>query len=74
MESPFLTVDEVAAFLRKEKKWVYSNKETIPGFFKIKGAIFFDRDVMITSLKELAFKPTPIKARRVSTEDQHGLL
>ncbi|MFA6011956.1 MAG: hypothetical protein WC799_18330 [Desulfobacteraceae bacterium] len=74
MESPFFTVDEVASFLRKDKKWVYSHKEIIPGFFKIKGAIFFDREIMIKSLKELAFKPTPQKARRVSIEDQHGLL
>lgn len=76
MENLYITVDEVAEILRKSPKWVYSHKENIPGFFKIQGAIFFDRDIMIQSLRELATspKPTPNKARRVSIEDQHGLL
>lgn len=76
MENLYITVEEVAELLRKSPKWVYSHKEQIPGYFKIQGAIFFDRNVMIQSLRELATnpKPTQIKARRVSTEDQHGLL
>lgn len=74
MENPFITVEEVASLLRKNPKWVYGNKKTIPGFFKLAGSIFFDREILISHLKELAFKPTPQKARRVSIEDQHGLL
>ncbi len=72
MNSPYLTVDEVAGFLRKSSKWVYTKKEKIPGFFKIGGSIFFDREILQTHLKELAFKPTPKVSR--NSRDKHGLL
>ena len=72
MKSPYLTVDEVAALLRKSSKWVYSKKQQIPGYFKLAGSIFFDREILQSHLKGLAFRPTQ-KASR-STLDKHGLL
>ena len=72
MDSPYLTVDEVASQLRKSNKWVYSKKQLLPGYFKLGGAIFFDREILLSRLKELAFKPT----EKVSppAADTHGLL
>ena len=72
MKSPYLTVDEVAEFLRKSSKWVYTKKQQIPGYFKLGGSIFFDREILQAHLKELAFKPTPKVSRNPS--DKHGLL
>ena len=72
MKSPYLTVDEVADFLRKSPKWVYTKKRQIPGYFKLGGSIFFDREILLSHLKELAFKPTS-KVSRTSF-DKHGLL
>ena len=72
MKSPYLTVDEVATLLRKSNKWVYNKKEAIPGFFKLAGSIFFDREILQAHLKELAFMPTK-KVNRAH-EDRHGLL
>ncbi|CAB1059417.1 hypothetical protein D1BOALGB6SA_4179 [Olavius sp. associated proteobacterium Delta 1] len=45
MKSPYLTVDEVATLLRKSSKWVYNKKRQIPGYFKLAGSIFFDREI-----------------------------
>jgi len=72
MESPYLTVDEVASLLRKSSKWVYSKQTEIPGYFKLAGSIFFDREILQDHLKELAFRPTK-KASHIA-EDRHGLL
>jgi hypothetical protein len=72
MENPLLTVDEVAIFLRKSSKWVYTQKDQIPGYFKLGGSIFFDREILVKHLKELAAKPTPKVSR--SRTDKHGLL
>ena len=72
MDSPYLTVDEVASLLRKSNKWVYSKKQLLPGYFKLEGAIFFDREILLSRLKELAFKPTEKVSRPAS--DTHGLL
>ena len=73
MENLFITVEEVSVILRKNPKWVYNHKEKIPGFFRLEGAIFFDREILISHLKELAFKPTK-KAGRITSVDRHGLL
>lgn len=72
MESPYLTVEEVSTLLRKSTKWVYSKKQDIPGYFKLAGSIFFDRETLSSRLKELASRPT--KKTNRAYEDKHGLL
>ena len=72
MESPYLTVDEVASLLRKSSKWVYQKQTEIPGYFKLAGSIFFDREILQTHLNELAFKPT--KKVGPCLADRHRLL
>ena len=72
MKSPYLAVDEVAALLRKSTKWVYIKKEQIPGYFKLAGSIFFDREILQEHLKEQAFKPTKKVSR--TYDDRHRLL
>lgn len=70
MKSPFLTVNDVADYLGASVKWVYKNKERIPGYFKINGLIRFDRELLVQGLKEKATKPTVSR----SPMDRHGLL
>jgi len=73
MDKPYLTVAEVALLLSRSEKWVYQKKFEIPGFFKLAGSIFFDRDVLTSSLKAAATRPA--KSRKPdSTSDRHGLL
>lgn len=74
MDNLYITVEEVAVLLRKNPKWVYSHKEKIPGYFRIGKSIFFDREILIESLKEQARKPTKEKAGRITSVDRHGLL
>lgn len=57
MNSPYLSVKEVAAILNKSEKWCYLKKESIPGYFKLAGSIFFDKDVLLATLKAKATKP-----------------
>lgn len=56
MNSPYLSVKEVAAFLNKSEKWVYLNQTKLPGYFKLAGAIFFDKDILLSTLKSKATK------------------
>jgi hypothetical protein len=56
MQSPYLTVKEVAALFRKSPKWVYLRQAEIPGAFRVAGSIFFDREILESSLKERAAK------------------
>jgi predicted DNA-binding transcriptional regulator AlpA len=56
MESPYLTIKEVARFLNKSEKWVYLKQQEIPGYFKLAGSIFFDREVLLSALKSKATK------------------
>jgi predicted DNA-binding transcriptional regulator AlpA len=56
MEAPYLTIKEVAQFLHKSEKWVYLNQREIPGYFRLAGSIFFDREVLFTALKSKATK------------------
>ena len=72
MESPYLSVGEVAQLLGKSQKWVYQKKSEIPGFFKLAGSIFFDREVLLSSLKTKASQPTR-KQKPDSRNDRHGL-
>ena len=69
MSPQFLTVDETADFLRCSSKWIYLNKEKIPGYFKLNGLIRFDRQLLESRLKELASRP----AERAVRFDRHGL-
>ena len=73
MDKPYLSVGEVALLLGKSQKWVYQKKGVIPGFFKLAGSIFFDREILMLGLKTAATRPT--KSRKPdSTRDRHGLL
>jgi len=54
MNSPYLSVKEVAQLLGKSSKWVYMSKDRLPGYFKLAGAIFFDKDILLASLKAKA--------------------
>jgi predicted DNA-binding transcriptional regulator AlpA len=54
MDSPYLTIKEVAKFLNKSEKWCYLRKEQLPGYFRLAGSIFFDKDVLLATLKSKA--------------------
>jgi hypothetical protein len=71
MQSPYLTVKEVAALFGKSTKWVYLRQAEIPGAFRVAGSIFFDREILESSLKELASAPTPKRVR--ACPNKHGL-
>ena len=70
---PYLSVGEVAALLGKSEKWVYSNKEEIPGFFRLAKSIFFDKETLMGELKILASQK-PARKAAVGVNDAHGLL
>jgi predicted DNA-binding transcriptional regulator AlpA len=61
MDSLYLSVKEVATLLNKSEKWVYLSKESLPGYFKLAKSIFFDKQVLLGSLKGLG---TNTKSRR----------
>lgn len=46
MEKPYLSVAEVAVLFARSERWVYQKKSEIPGYFKLAGSIFFDREVV----------------------------
>jgi len=73
MDSRYLSVGEVSLLLGKSQKWVYQKKGVIPGYFKLAGSIFFDREILLSSLKEYASRPTK-RHRPDSRNDRHGLL
>ncbi len=52
--SSYLTIKEVSELLGRCPKWVYKNQQTIPGYFKLAGSIFFDKDVLLSTLKAKA--------------------
>jgi len=56
MNSPYLTIKEVSQLLGRSEKWCYLKKEQIPGYFKLAGSIFFDRDVLLSTLRSKAKK------------------
>ena len=58
VSSPIFEYPEVADFLRKFPKRVYTKKNLIPGYFKTGGSIFFNREILLSHLFDLAFKPT----------------
>jgi len=76
--SRYLSVKEVAALLGVSIKTIYAKKLSIPGYFNLAGLHFFDEDVLVTSLKDLAThsvtKPIePVKTNRKRPADRHGL-
>lgn len=73
MNTRLLSVKEVAHLLGKSEKWVYKHKESLPGFFNLAGSMFFDEEVLSSSLKHLATKKT-VSVRRQESRDKHGLL
>ncbi len=72
MESPYLSVGEVAQLFGKSQKWVYQKKSEIPGFFKLAGSIFFDREILLSSLRTKASQPTRTQ-KPDRRNDRHGL-
>jgi len=74
MDSKFLSVKEAASLLGRSAKWVYLNKDDIPGFFRLAGSIFFDQTVMLSSIETLISKSS-LKEKRVdSLNDRHSIL
>ena len=75
MSSPYLSVGEVALFMGKSEKWVYNRIHEIPGSFKIGGSWFIDKEILVSSLKDLASNPTGKGGGPYSgNEDPHRLL
>lgn len=70
---PYLSVEEVALLFRKSGKWVYSNKEQIPGFFRLAKSIFFDKEILMSELRIRAEKK-PTRKVSEGVHDAHGLL
>lgn len=66
-----LRVDQVAKRLDVSEKWVYQNKEKIPGYFKINGLIRFNQQKFLKGIDGL--DPVPTK-RNGGPEDRHDLL
>jgi hypothetical protein len=54
---PYLSVGELASLLRVSTKWCYQRMKDIPGSFKLGGCWFVDREILLSSLKDLAAKP-----------------
>ena len=73
MDSPYLSVGEIALLLGKSKKWVYQRKAEIPGYFKLAGSIFFDREILLSNLRNAATQPAKRQKPDVRN-DRHGLL
>ena len=72
MDSPYLSVAEVAELFARSEKWVYQNKSEIPGYFKLAGSIFFDREILVSSLKNAATRPAK-RQKPDGRNDRHGL-
>ena len=75
MKPNYLSVKEVAEMLNISSKTVYKKLELIPGYFNLGGMHFFDEEVLLQGLKQLATKPkktaSPIHSTRT---DRHGLM
>lgn len=70
---PYLSVEEVAQLFGKSEKWVYSNKEEIPGFFRMAKSIFFDQETLMSEIKTRASQK-PARRSTESVQDAHGLI
>ncbi len=76
MDTKFLSAKEVAALLGRSEKWVYSNKAAIPGMFYLGRSYFWDQEVLLGTLKDLATRPAKPGARSGGKPigDRHCLL
>ncbi|RJQ67353.1 MAG: DNA-binding protein [Desulfobacteraceae bacterium] len=72
MDSPMMTVQEVADYFKVSLKWVYKNKAQIPGFLKINGLILFNRQTLLEHTQGLI--PTKKVRSDGSYSDRHSLL
>jgi predicted DNA-binding transcriptional regulator AlpA len=57
MEREYLAVCEVAQLLGCSEKFVYRNKERLPGYLKVAGLIRFHRQSLVDGLKPKRPKP-----------------
>jgi len=78
MATRYLSVKEVATLLGVSNKTIYAKKLSIPGYFNLAGMPFFDEEVLVKSLKDLATKPFTkpielVKTNRKRPSDRHGL-
>ena len=72
---PQLSVEHVAEILEAGKQWVYNNKLKIPGYYKIGGLIRFDRETLLSWIKQNCTQPTqPSSHVSPVKEDKHGLM
>lgn len=71
MTSPFLTVKEVSTLLRVSEKTIYRHIREIPGGMKLfNGTWLFDRETLLTELKQKSAKPR----EESRSADRHKLL
>lgn len=71
--SQFLSIKEVAALLGKSEKWTYQRQQEIPGRFLIGKSIFFDKEVLISTLRERATRHHKKDHALSSVDNPHGL-
>lgn len=71
MSTRYLSVKEVAKLLNVHPKTVYKKKLDIPGYFNLAGLHFFDEEVLVARLKDMATnKPVnPNKTNRKRLPD-----
>ena len=72
MDSPMMSVQDVADYFQVGIKWVYVNKSKIPGFQKIGGLIVFNRQTLLEHTK--GYKPAKTVKSVYSYSDPHSLL
>lgn len=70
-----MTVGETADFLKCDEKTVYRNKEKIPGYVKIAGRIYFNRQTL--EKWTVGHQPAESRAvdisRKMDKTNPHGL-
>ena len=57
MNHQYLSIGEVAQLLRMSEKFVYAHVREIPGFFKLGGRWFADKEILTEELHKLAKRP-----------------
>lgn len=57
MRKEYLVVKEVAEILGCSSKWIYANKESIPGYLRIGTLIRFHKDTLLDRLLTKAKRP-----------------
>ncbi len=64
-----MTVNEVADYLMMSPKWVYQHSKEIPGYFRVAGAIFFNRETLI----KFTVGHVPTKPKESMSDNRHGI-